>query len=81
MSQLLWLPFWVAMLVSIWQFIAYMDYNPKPIGEYICQMLIASAVMFIVAGFGAVNHQPKSGAIVGVLVALFAVLAMAPLVY
>lgn len=81
MSQLLWLPFWVAILISLWQFIGYMDDNPKPIEEHIYQMLGASAVMFLVAGVGALIKKPKIGAAVGVLAAFFAVLLMAPTIY
>jgi hypothetical protein len=78
MLQLLWLPFWVAVLILLWQYIPIVDDRSKPLGLRIEEMLIASATMFTVARLGATAQRPKTGAALGILAALIAVLCMAP---
>jgi hypothetical protein len=76
--QLLWLPFWLAVLILLWQYIPVVDDTTKPLALRIVEMLIASATMFMVARLGATAQRPKTGATLGILAALIAVLCMAP---
>jgi hypothetical protein len=72
LAELFWLTFWLAIVISLWRFIAFVEYITS-LDEHVSHMFIASIIMVTVARLGAIKRRPKTGAAIGVLVALLAV--------
>ncbi len=78
-AELFWLTFWLSILISLWRFTASMNDSPS-LDNRVEQMLMASVVILTVGGLGSLNGRPKTGAVIGVLVAML-VLAYTSLMY
>jgi hypothetical protein len=83
LSFVFWAIFWVAMLLSIWKVIGYLDLSgiPIPFFDHLRQTFISTSAMFILAWYGARTGQPKTWAVIGVIAALFVALWLSPTIY
>jgi hypothetical protein len=76
LAQLLWLTFWLAIPFSLWRFIAFVGHDPSSLLDQVQQMFVACLVTLMAVGLGAQNGRPKTGAVIGILVAMLAVSGM-----